>query len=279
MKFIKSQSTGGGHVELFYEDWGTGNPVVFIHGWPLDHQMWEYQTRVLPAMGLRCIVYDRRGFGKSDKPWSGYDYDTFADDLKAVLDHLDLENVTLVGFSMGGGEVVRYFSRHGGKRVSKIVLLASIAPFTLKTEDNPDGVPKEVFDGIITALEKDRADFLTGLLKVFYGVNENSQPVSQSMLNWNLALGMQASPKATIDCVRAFGETDFRSEMGSINVPALVIHGDADNIVPIKPTGEHAAQLIPNAIYKIYKGAPHGLLVTEKDQFNADLVEFINTKS
>ena len=277
MKFIKSQNSDSGPVELFYEDWGTGHPIVFIHGWPLDHQMWEYQTRVLPALGFRCIVYDRRGFGKSDKPWSGYDYDTFADDLKSVLDHLNLENVTLVGFSMGGGEVVRYFSRHGGKRVSKVVLLASIAPFTLKTSDNPDGVPKEVFDSIIKSLENDRGDFLAGLLKVFYGVDENNQPVSQSLLDWNLALGMQALPKATIDCVHAFGETDFRTEMSAINVPALVIHGDADNIVPIKPTGEHASQLIPDSIYKVYNGAPHGLLVTERDKFNKDLVDFIKS--
>ncbi|HEY0770323.1 MAG TPA: alpha/beta hydrolase, partial [Sphingobacteriaceae bacterium] len=212
-----------------------------------------------------------------DKPWSGYDYDTFADDLKSVLDHLDLENVTLVGFSMGGGEVVRYFSRHGGKRVSKVVLLASIAPFTLKTSDNPDGVPKEVFDNIINALENDRGDFLAGLLKVFYGVDENNQPVSQSLLDWNLALGMQALPKATIDCVHAFGETDFRAEMSAINVPALVIHGDADNIVPIKPTGEQASKLIPDSTYKVYNGAPHGLLVTERDKFNKDLVDFIKS--
>lgn len=275
MKFIKSQSASGGPADLFYEDWGTGNPIVFIHGWPLDHQMWEYQTSVLPALGFRCIAYDRRGFGKSDKTWSGYDYDTFADDLKAVLDSLDLQNVTLVGFSMGGGEVVRYFSRHGGNRVAKVVLLASVAPYLLKTNDNADGVPKEVFDDIINSLKKDRGDFLTGLLKVFYGVNDTRKPVSQSLLNWNLALGMQAMPKATIDCVRAFGETDFRSEMNSIKVPALVIHGDADQIVPIKPTGEHAAQLIPNAIYKVYTGGPHGLLVTEKDKFNDDLIDFI----
>lgn len=277
MKFLKSQNSDSGPVELFYEDWGTGHPIVFIHGWPLDHQMWEYQTRVLPALGFRCIVYDRRGFGKSDKPWSGYDYDTFADDLKSVLDHLNLENVTLVGFSMGGGEVVRYFSRHGGKRVSKVVLLASIAPFTLKTSDNPDGVPKEVFDSIIKSLENDRGDFLAGLLKVFYGVDENNQPVSQTLLDWNLALGMQALPKATIDCVHAFGETDFRTEMSAINVPALVIHGDADNIVPIKPTGEQASKLIPDSIYKVYNGAPHGLLVTERDKFNKDLVDFIKS--
>lgn len=277
MKFIKSNSSSGGAAELYFEDWGSGHPIVFIHGWPLDHQMWEYQTRVLPSMGFRCIAYDRRGFGKSDKPFSGYSYDTFADDLKAVLDHLDLHDVTLVGFSMGGGEVVRYFSRHGGHRISKAVLLASIAPFTLKTDDNPDGVPQEAFNEMIKSLEADRGDFLAGLLKIFYGFTENKRPVSDALLNWNLALAMQASPKATIDCVHAFGETDFRSEMDHVKVPTLIIHGDADNMVPIKPTSEHASKLIPNAVYKVYEGASHGLPVTEKDKFNADLVEFIRT--
>ena len=275
MKFIKSQNPDGTSVNLFYEDWGTGQPVVFIHGWPLDHQMWEHQMRALPEMGLRCIAYDRRGFGKSDKPWRGYDYDTFADDLKAVLDQLDLQNVTLVGFSMGGGEVVRYFSRHGGNRVSKVVLLASIAPFTLKTEDNPDGVPIEVLHEMIGNIQEDRASFLTGFGKMFYGVNLISHQVSQAMLDWNLMVAMQASPKATVDCIHAFGETDFRAEMYTINVPTLIIHGDSDKIVPIEATGEHAARLIPGAKYIIYEDAPHGLFITNKEELNADLLEFI----
>jgi non-heme chloroperoxidase len=279
MKFIKSESPDGTSVNLYYEDWGTGNPVVFIHGWPLDHQMWEHQMRVLPEMGLRCIAYDRRGFGKSDKPWSGYDYDTFADDLKAVLDQLDLQNVTLVGFSMGGGEVVRYFSRHGGNRVTKVVLLSSIAPFTLKTDDNPDGVPIETLHEIITNIQEDRPAFLTGFSKTFYGVSIVSHQVSQAMLDWNLMVAMQASPRATVECVHAFGETDFRTEMHTINVPTLVIHGNSDKIVPIEATGDHAARLIRDAKYIVYEDAPHGLFITEKEQLNADLLEFIDVKT
>lgn len=279
MKFITSQNADGTPVNLYYEDWGTGNPVVFIHGWPLDHQMWEHQMRVLPEMGLRCIAYDRRGFGKSDKPWTGYDYDTFADDLKAVLDHLELENVTLVGFSMGGGEVIRYFSRHGGARVSKVILLASIVPYTLKTEDNPEGVPLEVFHEMINNIQEDRASFLSGFSKMFYGVNLISHQVSQAMLDWNLMLAMQASPKATIDCVHAFGETDFRTEMHTVNVPTLIIHGDSDKIVPIEPTGEQAARLIQGAKYVVYEDAPHGLFLTNREELNQDLLEFISEKT
>ncbi|MFD2163394.1 alpha/beta fold hydrolase [Paradesertivirga mongoliensis] len=279
MKFITSQNADGTPLNLYYEDWGSGNPVVFIHGWPLDHQMWEHQMRVLPEMGLRCIAYDRRGFGKSDKPWNGYDYDTFADDLKAVLDQLELENVTLVGFSMGGGEVVRYFSRHGGARVSKVILLASIVPYTLKTEDNPDGVPLEAFHEMISNIQEDRASFLSGFSKMFYGVNLISHQVSQAMLDWNLMLAMQASPKATIDCVHAFGETDFRTEMHTVNVPTLIIHGDSDKIVPIEPTGEQAARLISGAKYIVYEDAPHGLFLTNREELNQDLLEFISEKT
>ena len=279
MKFIESKNIDGSPVNLYYEDWGSGDPIVFIHGWPLDHQMWEHQMRVLPEMGLRCIAYDRRGFGKSDKPWDGYDYDTFADDLKAVLDQLDLQNVTLVGFSMGGGEVVRYFSRHGGNRVSKAVLLSSIAPYTLKTTDNPDGVPLEVFHEMIGSLQEDRAAFLTSFSKMFYGVNVISHQVSQATLDWNLMVAMQASPKATIECVHAFGETDFRMEMRMINVPTLVIHGNSDKIVPIEATGDSAARLIPDAKYIVYEDSPHGLFVTDKEDLNADLLEFIGAKT
>jgi pimeloyl-ACP methyl ester carboxylesterase len=275
MNFIKSQNPDGTPVNLYYEDWGTGKPVVFIHGWPLDHQMWEHQTRVLPEMGLRCIAYDRRGFGKSDKPWDGYDYDVFADDLKAVLDQLNLEDVTLVGFSMGGGEVVRYFSRHGGNRVSKVVLLASITPFTLQTDSNPDGVPLETLHEMIANIQEDRASFLTGFAKMFYGVTLISHQVSQATLDWNLVLAMQASPKATVDCIHAFGETDFRTEMHTVNVPTLVIHGDSDKIVPIEATGQQAARLIPGAKYIVYEDAPHGLFITHKEELNADLLEFI----
>ncbi|MBC7923259.1 MAG: alpha/beta hydrolase [Ferruginibacter sp.] len=262
-------------VQLFYQDWGTGRPVVLIHGWPLSHEMFEYQLMELPKHGLRCVAYDRRGFGKSSKPWESYDYDALADDLKAVLDELDLNEVTLVGFSMGGGEVVRYFSRHGGARVAKVVLLGSVTPYLLHTADNPDGVPPEMFDQIVAKIREDRADFLTSFNKQFFGVSLISHPVSQATLDWCQTLAMLGSPKATVDCVRSFSETDFRSEMARINVPALVIHGDADQTVPIKPTGEQAAKMIPNAQYIVYKGAPHGFYQTEKDRLNQDLLSFI----
>jgi pimeloyl-ACP methyl ester carboxylesterase len=275
MNYIESSQTDGTVVNLYYEDWGYGAPVIFIHGWPLSHEMWEYQLTELPKHGLRCIAYDRRGFGKSDKPWNGYDYDTLADDLKAVIDQLNLQNVTLVGFSMGGGEVVRYFSRHGGARVSKVVLVSSVAPYVLKTDDNPDGVPVEMVNEIIEGLKKDRPAFLSSFGKYFYGVNLISHPVSQDILDWSLMLALHGSPKATIDCVHSFCETDFRKEMGSINVPALVIHGDKDQTVPIKPTGEKAAEMIANAQYLVYESAPHGLFYTEKDKLNQDLLNFI----
>jgi non-heme chloroperoxidase len=275
MKFIESKGADGQVVNIHYEDIGQGKPVVLIHGWPLDHQMWQYQLAELPKHGLRCIAYDRRGFGKSDKPWDGYNYDVLADDLKALLEQLDLNDVTLVGFSMGGGEIVRYFSRHGGARVRKAVLVSSIVPLTGQTEDNPDGVPQEKLKEIVDNLNEDRAAFLATFGKQFYGVNLLNHPVSQQTLDWDLSVAMQASLKATIDCAHAFGETDFRSEMASVSVPTLIIHGDADQTVPIKATSDQAAKLIPNADYYIYEDAPHGLFLTEKENLNNDLVEFI----
>ncbi|WP_207423370.1 alpha/beta fold hydrolase [Desertivirga brevis] len=279
MKFIKSQNADGTAVNLFYEEWGTGAPVVFVHGWPLDHQMWEYQTSVLPNYGFRCIAYDRRGFGKSDKPWEGYDYNTLADDLKALLDQLDLQNVTLVGFSMGGGEIVRYFSRHAGKRVSKVILISSIAPYMKQTEDNPDGVPEDKLTEISESLQEDRAGFLVNFAKQFYGFSLLSHPVSQGVLDRDFLIASQASLKATIDCAHAFGETDFRNEMRYINVPTLLIHGDADETVPIKATSDQAAELIAQSEYIVYEGAPHGLYFTDKETLNGDLIQFIQAEN
>src|SRR3990170_3710979 len=232
MSYIQSGDSSS-PVSLFYQDWGTGNPVVFIHGWPLSHEMWEYQLNELPKHGLRCIAYDRRGFGKSGKPWEGYDYDTLTGDLKAVLDELDLNNVTLVGFSMGGGEIARYFGLYGGARVSKVVLVSSVLPYLLKSAENPDGVPKEIFDKIISQIADDRAQFLSSFAKDFFGVSLVSHPVSQPMLDWNQTMAMLASSKATMDCVRSYSETDFRNDIPRINVPALIIHGANDKTVPL----------------------------------------------
>ena len=279
MEFITSQNTNGSPVKIFYEDLGSGTPVVFIHGWPLDHQMWEYQTSVLPNYGFRCIAYDRRGFGKSDKPWDGYDYSTLADDLKALLDQLDLQNVTLVSFSMGGGEVVRYFSRHGGARVSKVVLISSVVPYMQQTDDNPEGVPPEKIAEITDSLREDRSGFLVDFAKQFYGFSLLSHPVSQGVLDRDFMIASQASLKATIDCATAFSETDFRAELRHIHVPTLIIHGDADETVPIKATSDEAAELIPQSEYIIYEGAPHGLYFTDKETLNGDLIQFIQAEN
>ena len=216
MNFIKAATDAAGKpVELFYTDWGTGAPVVLIHGWPLDHQMWEYQATFLAKNGCRVITYDRRGFGKSSHPWQGYDYDTLADDLKAVLDELDLQNVTLVGMSMGGGEVARYMGRHGGARVAKVVFQAAVTPYLLKTADNPDGVDQSTFDPIIAGLQKDRADFLNDFGPKFYGSGPLGMgaAVPAADLQWTLAMAMPASPKATLDCVTSWSATDFRQDL------------------------------------------------------------------
>ena len=271
----------GSDVKLFYTDWGTGKPVVLIHGWPLDHQMWEYQAVFLAKQGLRVIAYDRRGFGKSTHPWQGYDYDTLADDLKAVLDGLDLQEVTLVGFSMGGGEVARYMGRHGGARVSKVAFVSSVTPFLLKTATNPDGVDQSTFDGMIAGLNKDRADFLNGFGPQFYGRGTLGvgAAVSTAQLQWTLTMAMLSSPKATLDCVTSWSATDFRADVGGIGVPALIIHGDSDKTVPPAVSADKAAKLLPAAKYISYEGEGHGLHVTAKDRLNADLLAFIGGSS
>ncbi|MFD2238871.1 alpha/beta fold hydrolase [Aureimonas populi] len=264
-------------VDLFYKDWGTGRPIVLIHGWPLNADMWEDQALGLAGQGLRVISYDRRGFGRSDQPFSGYDYDTLSDDLAALLEALDLQDATLVGFSMGGGEVARYMSRHGGKRVAKTVLVAAVPPFLLKTDDNPDGVDGSTFDGFIAELEKDRPHFLAGFGKKFFGAGLLNFEVSQEVLDWTLMLAMQASLPATIACVDAFGRTDFRPDMAHFNVPTLVIHGTSDQTVPFQSSGKRAAEMIPGARLITYDGAPHGLHFTEKDRLTADLAAFANS--
>ena len=273
MPFIETSDK----TTLFYNDWGSGRPVVLIHGWPLDSDMWEYQSVFLASEGFRVIAYDRRGFGRSSQPWSGYDYNTFADDLKSVLDQLDLHDVTLVGFSMGGGEVARYMGRHGGNRVSKAVLLAAVTPFLLRTDMNPDGVDRSVFDAMDEGLRADRPHFLANFGKKFFGAGMLNFTVTNEIQQWALMMAMLGSPKATIDCVRAFSETDFRRDLEHIKVPTLVIHGDSDSVVPLAKSGHLAAGLITGAELKVYEGAPHALFFTEKDRLNGDLLDFIRT--
>jgi non-heme chloroperoxidase len=277
MNLIKAgQDAQGRDIQLNYYDFGTGDPIVLIHGWPLSAASWEYQLAELPLHGKRVIAYDRRGFGYSDKPWDGYDYDTLADDLKAVLDTLNLQNVTLVGFSMGGGEVARYMSRHGGARVSKAIFVSAVTPYLLKTADNPDGVDKSVFDDIIENLGKDRPDFLSSFGKKFYGVGVMSKPVSAATLEWSQSLALPATPRATTACVKAWSETDFRGDLATIKVPTLFIHGSSDETVPLKNSAEQAVKLVPGAKLVVYDGEPHGLNVTAKDRLNRDILTFVS---
>ena len=277
MSYIKvGQDAQGEDIKVHYCDYGQGSPIVLIHGWPLSGASWEYQLAELPLHGYRVIAYDRRGFGHSSKPWDGYNYDTFADDLKVVLDHLNLQNVTLVGFSMGGGEVARYMSRHGGARVARVAFVSAVPPFMLKTADNPSGVDKSTFDDMITNLGKDRFGFLSDFGKKFYGQGVLSHPVSQGVLDWTASLAFPASPRATSECVKAFGETDFRRDMSAINVPAVFIYGTSDDIVPPATGAEAAAPLVPGAQLVAYDGEPHGLLITAKDRLNRDLLTFVS---
>jgi len=277
MSYIKTKSaTTSSEVALFYQESGTGKPVVFIHGWPLNHEMWEYQLTELPKHNLRCIAYDRRGFGKSDRPWEAYDYDTLADDLHELLTQLNLTDVVLVGFSMGGGEIARYVGKYGSDRIAKIAFISSVTPFMLKTEDNEDGVAKEIFDDMIAKITADRPAFLADFGRQFYGVGMLTQPVSKALLVWNQMQCLASSAKATLECVRSFSETDFRKDIQKISVPVLIIHGDADQTVPIGLSGDQTAALLPNARYLVYNDAPHGLFITEKEKLNADLLRFIS---
>jgi non-heme chloroperoxidase len=262
-------------VQIYYEDQGQGSPVVLIHGWPLSNVMWEYQINDLVDSGFRVIAYDRRGFGMSSRPFEGYDYNTLTSDLNALLDELDLNDVTLVGFSMGGGEVARYFGKYGGKRVSRVVLISAVTPFMLKTADNPEGVDGSVFDEMMTNMKSDRIDFLDSFGKQFFGVNLINKPVSAPLLEFYRAVAAMASPRATQACAQSFSSTDFRDDLNSINVPTLIIHGDSDKTVPVEASGDRTAKLLPQATYLRYDGAPHGLFYTHREQLNSDLIQFI----
>ena len=263
-------------IELYYEDHGKGQPVVLIHGYPLDGASWEKQTAALLKAGYRVITYDRRGFGRSDKPAEGYDYDTFAADLNAVLNTLDLHSVVLVGFSMGTGEVARYLSTYGSDRVDKAAFLGSLEPYLLQTEDNPEGVPQEVFDGLLEAATADRYAFFTEFFKNFYNSDEflGTPRLSQEVVNagWNLA--SSASPIASL-AAQPTWLTDFRDDIPKIEVPSLIVHGTADNILPIDATGRRFAKAMPSATYVEIEGAPHGLLWTHAQEVNEALLSFL----
>ncbi len=262
-------------TKLYFKDWGSGRPVILIHGWPLSSDSWDDQALALADAGCRTIAYDRRGFGRSGQPWSGYDYDTLADDLAAVIEHTGVQDAVVAGFSMGGGEVARYMSRHGGKGISKAVLVSSVVPYMLKTKDNPEGVDQAVFDGMAQSMKEDRAKFFAGFFKDFYGVGLMSHPTSDEVIQWSCNVAMQAGLKATLECAKSFATTDFRPDMAAFRVPTLVIHGTDDKTVPIDTSGRPAAIGIANASLIEYDGAAHGLQATHKDQLSRDLLDFI----
>ena len=268
--------TTSDQTKLYVKDWGAGRPVILMSGWPLSSDSWDDQAMALANSGLRTIAYDRRGFGRSSQPWSGYDYDTLADDLAAVIDQTGAKDAVLVGFSMGGGEVARYMSRHGGKSVSQAVLVSSVVPYMLKTSDNPDGTEQAVFDKMAEGMKEDRAKFFAGFFKDFFGVNLLSHPASAELMEWARSQAMQASLKATLACAKSFASTDFRPDLAAFNVPTLIIHGTDDKTVPIDAAGRAAASGIAQATLIEYDGAPHGLFATEKDRLTLDLLQFLS---
>jgi non-heme chloroperoxidase len=262
-------------TEIYYKDWGAGQPVVFSHGWPLNSDSWEAQMLFLADHEFRCIAHDRRGHGRSSQPWNGNEMDTYADDLATLMETLDLNSATLIGFSTGGGEVARYIGRHGTARLAKAALISAVPPLMLKTEQNPDGLPIEVFDGLRTGSLVDRSQLYKDLASgPFFGFNRPGAKISQGAIDWFWFQGMQAGHKNAFDCIKAFSETDFTEDLKKFDVPTLIVHGDDDQIVPIGAAAIAAAKLVKNATLKIYPGAPHGLTDTHKDLLNADLLSF-----
>ena len=277
MSFLSVGKENSSAIDLYYEDHGTGRPVVLIHGWPLSSRAWEKQVSALLAGGYRVVTYDRRGFGESGKPSVGYDYNTFAEDLNKLLTHLDLDDCALVGFSMGGGEVARYLAKYGTERVSKAVFMAAIPPFLLKTSDNPAGVEGSTFDQIKQAIVADRPAFLTKFFSDFYNLDTwKGKRISDEVvqLSWNIAAC--ASPKGTLDCVGAW-LTDFRNDLRRIDVPTLVVHGDDDRIVPLAATGQLTHEAIKGSRLVVVKGGPHGLNWTHANEVNHELLSFLGS--
>ena len=261
---------------LFYRDWGSGPPVVFLHGWGLGCDMWEYQMPWLADRGARCIAYDARGCGRSDDPGYGYDFDRLADDLAAVVERLDLADVTLVAHSMAAGTVARYLTRHGAARIRRVVLVAPTTPYLMKADDNPGGVDRAAFDFTCDQLARDRAAFLAAGAAAFFGAGSEQSPVSPAIVEWGVGLAMRASPRATLAYVRTFSETDLRADLASFTMPTLVIQGDADMSTPLELTGRPTANAIAGSRLTVYEGAAHGLFFTEKERLNRDILEFLS---
>ena len=272
MPFVKTRDD----VDLYVKDWGSGRPVILLHGWPLNADSWDDQALALAEAGHRVIAYDRRGFGRSGQPFAGYDYDTFADDLAQVIEATGAHDAALVGFSMGGGEVARYMSRHDGKGLVQAGLISSVVPYLLQDDSNPDGVPAKVLEEQMKApILKDRANFMAQFAQQFFGVGYITSPVSQEVLDHFWLLAMQAGLKGTLACIDAFGRTDFRPDLAAFRVPTLIVHGTSDKTVPIDPSARAAARGIADARLIEYDGAPHGLNVTEKDRLTRDLLAFL----
>ena len=265
-------------TQIHYKDWGTGQPVVFSHGWPLCADSWESQMLFLAERGYRCVAHDRRGHGRSSQSWNGNDMDTYADDLAQLMESLDLKDAVLIGFSAGGGEVVRYIGRHGTQRVAKVALIAAVPPLMLKTAENPDGLAMDVFDGLRSKSAADRSQLYKDLASgPFFGANRPGSKVSQGMMDTFWHQGIMAGHRNTYEAIKAFSETDFTEDLKKIDVPTLIVHGDDDQIVPMAGAALRSSKLVKNAVLKIYAGAPHGLVDTHKDQLNADLLAFLES--
>lgn len=262
-------------TQIYYKDWGTGQPVVFCHGWPLNSDSWEAQMLFVANHGFRAVAHDRRGHGRSSQPWTGHEMDTYADDLAQVLETLDLREVVLVGFSTGGGEVARYIGRHGTDRVAKAALISAVPPLMLQTPANPGGLPLTAFDAIRAGVIADRSQFYQDVSAAFYGANREQSRATQGMRDAFWLQGMQSGHKAQLDCITAFSETDFTGDLARFDIPTLIIHGDDDQIVPIGASALRSAQLVKNSTLKVYPGAPHGITDTHKDELCRDLLAFL----